>query len=79
VLHMLLESYEHEWMCDGYNMSMAHMCSCMFLLVSCLGGMRGFEVMWTDLAALRYDLFYCEDKRRHFSYFLACCWKFQGS
>jgi hypothetical protein len=24
----------------------------MFLLVSCLGGMRGFEVVWTDLAAL---------------------------
>ena len=33
------------------NMSLAHICSCMFLLVSCLGGMRGFEVMWTDLAA----------------------------
>lgn len=33
----------------------------MFLLVSCLGGMRGYEVMWTDLAALRYDLQYCED------------------
>jgi hypothetical protein len=36
------------------------MCACMFLLVSCLGGMRGFEVVWTDLAALRYDIAYCE-------------------
>ncbi len=35
-------------------------CACMFLLVSSLGGMRGFEVVWTDLAALRYDLAYCE-------------------
>jgi hypothetical protein len=33
----------------------------MFLLVASLGGMRGFEVMWTDLAALRYDLDYCKD------------------
>ncbi len=32
----------------------------MFLLVSSLRGMRGFEVVWTDLAALRYDLAYCE-------------------
>jgi len=29
-------------------------------LVSCLGGMRGFEVVWTDLKALRYDLEYCK-------------------
>jgi hypothetical protein len=62
VLHKLLESYEQEWQRDGYSMSLGHVYSCMFLLVSCLGGMRGFEVMWTDLAALRYDLFYCEDK-----------------
>jgi len=34
----------------------------MFLLVACLGRMRGFEVMWTDLAALRYDVCYCEDQ-----------------
>jgi hypothetical protein len=32
----------------------------MFLLVSSLGGMRGSEVVWTDLAVLRYDLAYCE-------------------
>jgi hypothetical protein len=32
----------------------------MFLLVSSLGGMRGFKVIWTDLAALRYDLAYCK-------------------
>jgi hypothetical protein len=25
-----------------------------------LGGMRGFEVVWTDLVALRYDLAYCK-------------------
>jgi hypothetical protein len=35
-------------------------CACMFLLVSSLGGMRGFEVIWTDLTALRYDFAYCK-------------------
>ena len=62
MLHKLLESYEQEWQRDGYNMSIEHMCSFMFLLVSCLGGKRGFKVMWTDLAALRYDLLYCKDR-----------------
>ena len=33
----------------------------MFLLLTCLGGMRGYEAVWTDLAALRYDVEYCED------------------
>jgi hypothetical protein len=32
----------------------------MFLLDSSLGGMRGFEVVWTDLAALWYDVSFCE-------------------
>ena len=44
-------------------MSVRSVCAAMFLLVSCLGGMRGYEVVWTDLGALRYDLQYCEDCR----------------
>ena len=61
VLHKLLESYEAEWVEAGYQMPLKTLASCMFLLTSSLGGMRGFEVMWTDLAALRYDLTYCEE------------------
>jgi hypothetical protein len=61
VLHKLLESYEAEWIEAGYQMPLKTLASCMFLLTSSLGGMRGFEVMWTDLAALRYDLTYCEE------------------
>lgn len=38
------------------------MYSVMFLLVSTLGGMRGYEVMWTDLAALRYDVRYAKQR-----------------
>lgn len=55
VLHKLLESYEADWNDAGYQMPVKIISSCMFLLTSSLGGMRGFEVMWMDLAALRYD------------------------
>ena len=33
----------------------------MFFLVCCLGGLGGYEGMWTDLAAFRYDVAYVED------------------
>ncbi|KAL7466322.1 hypothetical protein ACHAXS_006627 [Conticribra weissflogii] len=60
VIHKLLEMYEIEWREQEYSMPLEVIGACMFLLVSSLGGMRGFEVVWTDLAALRYDLKYCE-------------------
>jgi hypothetical protein len=56
VLHKLLSENKQEWMAHDLNMEMEAIRACMFLLVSSLGGMRGFKVMWTDLAALRYDL-----------------------
>ena len=62
VILALLEMYELEWEKDGLGMPLNSMYSCMFLLVSCLGGMRGYEVVWTDLAALRYDLNYMESR-----------------
>lgn len=61
VLLKLLEMFEEEWESHGLSIPLNTMCAAMFLLVSSLGGMRGFEVVWTDLAALRYDLQYCED------------------
>lgn len=57
VLLALLEMYEDEWQTFYLRMPLISICACMFLLVSSLGGMRGFEVVWTDLAALRA---YCE-------------------
>ncbi len=56
----LLEMFEEEWQTFYLQIPLVSICACMFLLVSSLGGMRGFEVIWTDLAALRYDLAYCE-------------------
>ncbi len=60
VLLALLEMYEDEWQTFYLRMPLISICACMFLLVSSLGCMRGFEVVWTDLAALQYDLAYCE-------------------
>ena len=61
VLHALLAMYEAEYQELGDSMPFNSLCSCMFLLVTCLGGMRGYEAVWTDLATLRYDLLYCEE------------------
>jgi hypothetical protein len=50
----LIEVIEEEWQTFYLQISVFLMSTCMFLLVYCIGGMRGFEVVWTDLAALRY-------------------------
>jgi hypothetical protein len=51
----------------------------MFLLVLSLGGMRGFEVVWTDLAALCYDMSYCEAAEDQTAVVLAHHGLIQGS
>ena len=48
----LLKIYELEWQEYRYAIPMVSIYSVMFLLVTFLGGMRGYEVMWTDLGAL---------------------------
>jgi hypothetical protein len=63
VLLALIEMYEEEWQTYYVQMPLVSVCACMFLLVSCLGGMQGFEVVWTDLAALRYDIAHCESAK----------------
>ena len=60
VLHKLLSMYEMEYQDLGSDMSMNSMCSVMFLLLTCLGGMRGYEAVWTDLVTLRHDIELCE-------------------
>jgi hypothetical protein len=60
VLLAFLEMFEEEWDTYYLQIFLLSICACMFLLETCLGGMRGFEVVWTDLAALRYDIAYCE-------------------
>jgi hypothetical protein len=52
VLLALVEMYEQEWQTYYLQMPLLSICACMFLLVSSLGGMRSFEAVWTNLAAL---------------------------
>ena len=61
IVHKLLEMYEDEYQDATTAMSLNSICACMFLLLTCLGGMRGYEAMWTDLSGLRYDVEYCEE------------------
>jgi hypothetical protein len=60
VLLALVELYEHEWQTYDLQMPLLSLCACMFFLVSSLGGMRGFEVAWTNLEALHCNVSYCE-------------------
>jgi hypothetical protein len=60
VLLALVEMYKQEWQTFNLQMPLPSVCACMFLLVSSLGGMHGFEVVWTDLAALWYNISFCE-------------------
>jgi hypothetical protein len=60
VLLALLQMYEEEWESYYLRMPLVSVSVCMFLLVTCLGGMRGYEAVWTDLAALNYDVAHCE-------------------
>ena len=55
IVHKLLEMYEDEYQDATTAMSLNSICACMFLLLTCLGGMRGYKAMWTDLPGLRYD------------------------
>jgi hypothetical protein len=60
IILALLAMFEKEWEEMGSEIPLHSLRSVMFLLVSCLGGMRGYEVVWTDLGALNYDLDYCK-------------------
>lgn len=70
----LLRMYEMEWEELKFRMPILHLAACMFLLVSCLGGMRGYEVVWTELTALRRDVMQCEESEDY----EAVCWPLVG-
>ena len=62
VVHAVIEMFEQEFQEQGYNMPVCDMEAALFFIVSCLGGFRVYETVWTDLGALRYDINYCEEK-----------------
>ena len=44
--------FKAEWGDLGLDIPFESIRTCMFLFLTCLGGMRGYEAIWTDLAAL---------------------------
>ena len=64
VIHELLRRFDDEWerQRELGNVDQKWISAVMFLLVSSFGGMRGYEVVWTDLAALLHDIQRCEDE-----------------
>ena len=60
LVHEMLNRFEQDWeKCDGQP-SVKWISAVMLFLTTCLGGMRGYEVVWTDLAALIHDVEMCE-------------------
>ena len=57
----VVQMYEDRFQELGYDIPLREMEAAMFFIISCYGGFRGYETVWTDLAALAYDLAYCED------------------
>ena len=62
LIHELLLRFEAEWdrQQSADDVDVVWVSAVMFLLVSSFGGMRGYEVVWTDLAALLHDIQRCE-------------------
>ena len=48
--------FENEYNDLEDEMPLSSISACMFLLLTYLGGMQGFEAVWTHLAALISDL-----------------------
>ena len=60
IVHAVINLFEEQFQDEGYAMPVADFEAAMFFIISCMGGFRGYETVWTDLGALRYDVEYCE-------------------
>ena len=58
VVHAVIDLFEQEFQEQGYTMPVRDMEAALFFIISCMGGFRGYETVWTDLGALRYDINY---------------------
>lgn len=60
IMHALMDSYEADWREGGDNMELNEIGAALFTTITFCSGMRGYETMWTDLAALRAELAHIE-------------------
>ena len=61
LVHAVIDMFEQQFQKEGYNMPVRDFEAALFFIISCTGGFRGYEVVWTDLGALKYDVQYCEE------------------
>jgi hypothetical protein len=61
VVHAVIEMFEAQFQEQGFEMPVRDFEAAMFFIATCTGGFRGYETVWTDLGALRYDMEFCED------------------
>ena len=61
IVHAIVDLFEQQFQEEGYIMPVRDMEAAIFFIISCMGGFRGYETVWTDLGALRYDINYCEE------------------
>jgi hypothetical protein len=61
IVHAVIELFEQQFQEEGYDMPVRDFEAALFFIVACMGGFRGYEVVWTDLGALKYDIEYCEN------------------
>jgi hypothetical protein len=61
VVHAIIGMFEKQFQEEGFEMPVRDFEAAMFFIATCTGGFRGYETVWTDLGALRYDLEFCED------------------
>eukprot|EP00978_Attheya_sp_CCMP212_P035409 scaffold154039_cov29-Attheya_sp.AAC.1 len=56
IMHCLMNMYEKEWQEKGEAMELESIGAALFCTVTFCSGMRGYETIWTDLAALRAEV-----------------------
>eukprot|EP00978_Attheya_sp_CCMP212_P038609 scaffold192798_cov54-Attheya_sp.AAC.1 len=56
IMHALMNKFEADWKEKGTDMDIDEIAAALFSTVTFSSGMRGYETMWTDLAALRAEL-----------------------
>ena len=62
VVHAVIGFFEEQFQSEGYTMPVRDFEAALFFIISCMGGFRGYETVWTDLGALRYDVNHCEEQ-----------------
>ena len=70
----MIDLFEEDFQRVGYRMTVNKISAAMFFIALCYGGFRRFEMVCTDLGALRYNIRHCESIKD----LLAVLWPIAG-